>query len=175
MALALLLICLLVTVVWLTRGEQAARVAIGPGGRLLTGISIAFFVCLFVEGILGSQVREQTDILARNSESSNREDWTVALSGTTVYLVHRSFSWVLLVAATGILFFSKRGGSRPLGPKLIFGIVVGMMVLGLIMARLAVYEAVQVLHVGLTAILLAVTWRWLLDLYLALRTKPASP
>ena len=42
--------------------------------------------------------------------------------------------------------------------------VVAMMLMGVVMAHIAVYQVVQVFHVGTTAVLLAVTWHWIVRL-----------
>jgi hypothetical protein len=39
------------------------------------------------------------------------------------------------------------------------------MLMGIILAHISVYQVIQVLHVGMTAILLAVTWHWIMHLY----------
>lgn len=172
MALAFLLICFLATVVWLTRDPaKTPALKFQPGlWKRLMIVSVLFFVCLFVEGILGSQVREQTDQLAKAAGDIPREKWIGALSSTTVYLVHRSFAWTLLLTSVGMLLWSRlENGSRPLGPKIIFGIVIAMMLMGIVLAHIGVFKIVQVLHVGLTAVLLTATWLWLMDLLVARR------
>jgi heme A synthase len=42
----------------------------------------------------------------------------------------------------------------------VLAIVLSQMVLGLVMSRIHVYSWVQVLHVGLAAVLLALVWLW---------------
>ena len=171
MALAFLLIIVLVTIIWLTRSSSAssqvddsnpATVVIG---KPLLIVSLLFFGCLFCEGLMGSQVREQTDELAREIAEPDREQWIAELGSTLVYKVHRSFSWTLLVTA-GLIFYWTRKSRLAicLEPKLIIAMVFAMMIMGVIMAHVSVFQVVQVLHVGMTAILLAVTWHWVVRL-----------
>ena len=47
----------------------------------------------------------------------------------------------------------------------LIGLVVAMMLMGIVLAHIAVFQVVQVLHVGTTAVLLAVTWHWILRLW----------
>ncbi len=175
LALAFLLIIVLVSVIWLTRsqGGLAASTPVSNKSRLLW-VSLIFFGCLFGEGILGSQVREQTDQLIKVTESADNDSgekadrsvWIESLEKTLVYKIHRSFSWTLL--ATGLLIFvwsRKLTSISANEPKIILAIVLAMMIMGIIMAHIAVFQVVQVLHVGFTSILLAVTWHWILRLF----------
>ena len=54
----------------------------------------------------------------------------------------------------------------------VFAIVLAQMVLGLVMAQIHIYSWVQVLHVGLAAVLLSFVWLWLFGLT---RPQTASP
>ena len=91
-----------------------------------------------------------------------RETWTGELEQSWVYLIHRSFSWAVLGAAVWAWLLTKR--HRVGGPgrveKVAVGIVISQMVLGVVMAQIHIYSWVQVLHVGLAAILLAFVWLW---------------
>ena len=166
MALAFFLICVLVSIVHLSRPREDVSIPASDRKRLLVGSAI-FFACLFAEGLMGSQVREQTDLLAEAAVDSSRSEWIAELSSTTIYIVHRSFSWALLIVAGWLLWSVHR--QRPelqRHPNAIFAIVVAMMLMGVILAHVAVYRSVQVLHVGMTAVLLAVTWSWMTQLWL---------
>ena len=175
MALAFLLIAVLVTVIWLTRPEPSFVKSAPLGSSKLLVVSWVFFACLFGEGLMASQVREQTDELQKTvataSESNERASWSEELGKTLVYKVHRSFSWVLLI--TAILIFRWRGQLQQPArePTLILGFIVAMMLMGVVMAHIAVFQAVQVLHVGSTAVLLAIAWHWLVRLMAANRSK----
>jgi cytochrome c oxidase assembly protein subunit 15 len=169
MALAFGLICLLTTAVRLTGKASMRPVAtFGPLRRRIAVVSVLFFLCLVVEGILGSQVREHTDELAKSAGHLARAEWTGLLEQTTIYLVHRSASWSLLVTSALLLFWvqcSPRPGA--VRPRLLFVGVLAMMVMGVILAHVAVFRVIQVLHVGMTAVLLSVAWAWLLELFTA--------
>tara|TARA_R110002096_G_scaffold238581_10_gene430193 strand:+ start:11993 stop:12991 length:999 start_codon:yes stop_codon:yes gene_type:complete len=168
MALALLLICVLVTITWLSRTPKVLDIG---ETRHLRWVSLLFFVCLFAEGIFGSQVREMTDQLAKAAGDMPRSEWIGALASTSIYQIHRSFSWSLLVSAGAVFWLARRSrsGAEAWEPKVILGIVLAMMCMGIILAHVAIYPVVQVLHVGLTAILLAVTWKWVLEVLSAPR------
>ena len=117
------------------------------------------------EGILGSQVREKTDALGHAHADQPRAEWIEELEQSWVYLVHRSFSWAL-VALAAVFFFKTRqasvGGSVGRAPTIIFAIMLSQMVLGLLLAFAGVPPVVQVLHVGLSSILVATEFYFLL-------------
>ena len=63
------------------------------------------------------------------------------------------------------LLGEKKDATATARAKLIVAMVVSMMLMGIILAHISVFQVVQVLHVGMTAILLAVTWHWIMRLY----------
>lgn len=169
MALALLLIAVLVTVIFLTRPESSPVGVPGARRKYLKLVSLIFFVCLFGEGLVGSQLRERTDEMAMTSESGEgieRDKWGEELAGTMIFKFHRSFSWTLLITSI-MLFFLCQGITEwnPAEPKWILAMVLGMMVMGVVLGHIKIYPIVQVLHVGTTGVLLAVTWHWIAKLW----------
>jgi cytochrome c oxidase assembly protein subunit 15 len=169
MALAFLLIAVLVTIIWLS-GPEISRKAISlPQRRRLKIVSLMFFACLFGEGLLGSQLREQTNELAITAETEQgieREKWGAELGATIIYKIHRIFSWSLLLTS-GLLFFwmTRAKDWQVVEPKLIFAMVVAMMLMGVVLGHVAIYPIIHVLHVGMTSVLLAVTWHWIMRLW----------
>ena len=163
MAMAFFLICVLVTLTHIT--GRTERPALSPPQRKqLLVLAVLFCIALLFEGLLGSQVREQTDQLAKAAGATQRSEWIAALESTTLYLVHRSFSWTLLLLAVAQVVIARRTGLRITAPHLIFALVTSMMIMGVVLAHVAVFAVIQILHVGTTAILLAVAWSWILQL-----------
>lgn len=123
-------------------------------------------VVIVVEGIIGSQVREITDEMAKSHLNVPRELWRDELEKSWLYLAHRSFSWVVLFAMVWAWLLAKR--HRKGGPgkveKTAGLIVLTQMVLGVVMSQMHIFSWVQVLHVGLAAVLLTVVWLWLFGL-----------
>jgi cytochrome c oxidase assembly protein subunit 15 len=169
MALAFLLIAVLVTIIWLSLPDKLDGAILSPQRNRLKIVSMIFFMCLFGEGLLGSQLREQTDelaITAETEEGIEREKWGEELAATIIYKIHRSFSWSLLLTS-GLLFYwvTRERNWQVAEPKFIFSMVVAMMLMGVVLGHVAIYPVVQVLHVGMTAVLLAVTWHWIMRLW----------
>ena len=88
------------------------------------------------------------------------------MAATVIYKIHRSFSWSLLLTS-GLLFYWVRREKdwQVVEPKLIFAMVVAMMLMGVVLGHVEIHPAIQVLHVGMTAVLLAVTWHWIMRLW----------
>ncbi len=163
MALAILLLCVLVFVAWrgcerpwrLPLQSSAARSA-----TLLAGLLFAFVV---IEGVLGSQVREMTDHLAKQHAGELRAQWVMELEQSAVYLAHRSFSWLVLLAACAYGWVARRalGNLRWLEWSVI-ALVVAQMVLGVVLAHLGILPLAQILHIGLSSLLVSGLFLWLL-------------
>ena len=162
LALAMSLLGTLAYCAW--RGtDHVWRIAMAPGplARLRWLVTVLLLV-IVAEGILGSQVREMTDELAKAHANVERSSWAHELEGSWMYLVHRSFSWVVLGLTLWAWTLTKRHRSGGAGrvERVVLGIVISQMVLGVVMAQIHIYSWVQVLHVGLAAILLTFVWLW---------------
>ncbi len=162
LALAMALLGMLAYCAW--RGTDSPwRIEMeeAPLARLRVGVTLLLLLVI-AEGILGSQVREMTDVLAKVHANESRDSWAGELEGSWIYLAHRSFSWVVL-GVTGWVWAMTRQ-HRKGGPgrveKVVAGIILAQMVLGLVMAQVHLYSWVQVLHVGLAAVLLTFLWLW---------------
>ncbi len=163
LALAMALICVLTYCVW-AGAERPLKLAIRTNASLVRNIVVLLLAAVVVEGILGSQIREMTDELAKSHLDSPRSSWIGELEGSATYLIHRSFSWIILIATVYAFWLAKRSQSGKATPSQIgvLAIVFAQMVLGLVMAQVHIYSWVQVLHVGLAAILLSLVFRWFL-------------
>lgn len=175
MALAMLLIAIQSFTVW--RGEASPRCLLPAGApvKAARAWTVLLFLLVVAEGIMGTQIREVTDEMAKSHAQAPRETWIGELEATTVYLVHRSFSWLILIVAAAAWWLTKKaaGGKAGRAPSLALGIVVVQMVLGVVMAQIHIFAAVQVLHVGLAGILLSAVVFWICGLS-ASRAAPAE-
>ena len=162
MALAIAMLCVLVFVAW--RGcDRPWKLSASSCKNGLSKLALLLFVVVLAEGVLGSQIREKTDELKRTHPDEPRSVWVGELEQSTTYLVHRSGSWAILLLS--VYFYAKAkqaktGASRV--EKIILGSVLGQMVLGLVLSQVGILPFAQVLHVGLSAILISVLLLWLL-------------
>ncbi|NIP96446.1 MAG: hypothetical protein GWO24_24645, partial [Akkermansiaceae bacterium] len=108
MALAILLVCVLVFVAWRGREVPWRRRIRGPGGKVLWWLALGVFALTVVEGVMGSQVRELTDEFARTFGSETRAEWTAKLEHSAIYLVHRSFSWLIVLGTAGFVVLGRK-------------------------------------------------------------------
>ena len=166
LALAMALTGMLVFCAWggcdRPRRIQMAAKALMQSRWLVT----ALLVLVVAEGILGAQVREMTDEMAKGHgdlpQDASRSSWIGQLEASALYLAHRSGSWLILILATVSWWHSRRHGEgrQHWGQHGVLGIVWAQMLLGVIMAQIHIYSWVQVLHVGLAAVLLSLLWLW---------------
>jgi cytochrome c oxidase assembly protein subunit 15 len=138
---------------WTIAGDEAFRQRM----RWITGLLL---VLIFVEGVLGTRIRELNSNLAKTHLGMGRAEWIGILEHTWAYLIHRSFSWLILATAAFAWWRSRQVGRPGKAATGALVVVLGQMVLGLIMARVEIHPAVQVAHLGLSAILLSLTMLW---------------
>lgn len=167
LALAMLLLGTLSYCAW--RGtDHPWRASIHPeaAGRLRVALLVLLGVVV-AEGIMGSQIRELTDEMAKSHHLSPRSEWIGELEQRWIYLIHRSFSWAVLAASLWAYRIAGRQGRPGRVGTAVLGIVLAQMVLGVVMSQIHLYAWVQVLHVGLAAVLLALVWLWLFGVWRA--------
>jgi len=131
--------------------------------RELSIVGITLLILTLAEGILGSQVRELTDELGKAYPEGNRAEWSEILKNSTIYLVHRSFSWVIFFLGIALAWMSKKQDSLKLLEFSILGIVFAQMIMGIVLSHFGVFGAIQVLHVFASALLLVSNVFWVFN------------
>jgi cytochrome c oxidase assembly protein subunit 15 len=168
MALAILLQCLLVYAAWAgTNAPWRLNVASAPA-RGLFWLAAALLTLVVLEGVMGSQVREMTDALAKLHQGEARNQWVWELEQSNAYIYHRSFSWAIFGGA--VLFgWRVRQVMGRLGwlEQVIVGLVFAQMVLGIILAHVGIVRSAQVLHIGLSSLLVSGLFLWILGVWRA--------
>jgi len=160
MALAILLLCVLVYVAW--RGTEEPW-QLNLAQRRPFVIALVLFSLVIIEGVMGSQVREMTDHLAKLHMGEQRVQWVAELEQSWVYLVHRSFSWLILGAAIWFGIAAKKALGQLRWLELgIIALVLSQMVLGLVLSQVGIVRIAQVLHIGLSSLLVSGLFLWLL-------------
>ncbi len=162
MALAIAMLCVLIFIAW--RGcDSPWRLTLSNCHTGLKKIAVLLFILVLAEGVLGSQIREKTDELKKTHPDAPRSEWVGELEQSVTYLIHRSGSWAILLAATYFFIIASRAntGAKPL-ERIILAAVLSQMVLGLILSQVGILPITQVLHVGLSAILVSSLFLWLL-------------
>ena len=167
MALAILLMCVQVAVVW-GGAEKPWSMKFTDGMKnQLKWVGLGLMALIVLEGVMGSQVREMTDELKNSHGSAPRSEWVTELEQSLVYIVHRSFSWAILII--GLWWFVLNKKHRVGGVKwqelLVLGTIFAQMILGLILSNVGVLKVVQVLHIGLSSLMVCGMFVWLLGVF----------
>lgn len=157
MALAFLQLFILTYIYWAGGGQGAPRPVIAGPPRSHVMVLLA---CVMIEWAMGSQIREVTDHLMMERGVGSRASWIDEVSTTWIYLIHRSFSWSILIAA---LWLGYQARWKGVVPRFTLGLVLALMVMGVILSFSGIHALVQVLHVGLAGTLVSVVYYWWLS------------
>jgi cytochrome c oxidase assembly protein subunit 15 len=170
MALALVIVAL---VVWIVDRARDRSIALPALSRGTIAILLLCIVLTAVQTVLGTQVREQIDTVARAMGEATRGTWIAELGGQ--YLFHRSFAWVLL--ATNALLVMRmlreaQGFARTQRRVAALALLVlAAAVSGIILQELDMPAPAQPLHLMLAALTLGVQFGLLFE---SLRRTPAA-
>ena len=154
MALAFLQLFVLTYLYWAGVRPGIFRTQIAGPSRPQVMILLS---CVMIEWAMGSQIREVTDGLMREQGIASRGSWIDEISESLIYLIHRSFSWSILIAALWLGYKSSWKGRIP---RLVLGLVFALMLMGLILSTSGIHAVVQVLHVGVAGALVAAVYYW---------------
>lgn len=162
MALAILQLCMMVFVAW--RGcDQPWSLNPSKGLASLRLLGYLLLVLVLVEGVLGSQVREKTDTLKKTHAMAARSEWVGELEQSATYLIHRSGSWLILLVAGMFFLRCLRAQTGAVWlERVVVGIIIAQMILGLVLSKVGILPVTQVLHIGLSSILVCALFLWLL-------------
>jgi len=153
---AIILFCLLIAIamgackIWPNLGFGMA-----PGvHRQVRFFAIVFFIAASIQVVLGAQVREAIDVAVHHARDAGevlpRTLWVEAAG--LVHKFHRSFAWVLVVSALGIIVPVLRSGVSgwrrvvPIGTALV---LLGQMITGITLDRYGMPPGSQIFHLGL--------------------------
>ena len=154
MALAFLQLFVLTYLSWAGVRPGSLRTQIAGPSRPQVMILLS---CVMIEWAMGSQIREVTDRLMMEQGIASRGTWIDEISESFIYLIHRSFSWSILIAALWLGYKSRWKGKIP---RLVLGLVFALMLMGLILSSSGIHAVVQVLHVGGAGGLVAAVYYW---------------
>lgn len=162
MALAIVMLCVLVFIAW--RGtDHPWHLTFQSSPARAQAVGWVLFILVVFEGVMGSQVREMTDHLAMVHSGQNRAQWVGELERSMVYLIHRSFSWLIL---GGAIWFAaevrKALGTLRWLEKSIVSLVLSQMALGVVLSHIGIVKIAQILHIGLSSLLVSALFLWLL-------------
>lgn len=156
MGLALLIVAMLIYAV--DRSQRNTEVEVEPV-EAVPGLTIWLWgatLLTFGQIVLGTQVREQIDLIAAAANYLNRAEWVEQLGAT--FRFHRTFSAVLLLVNVYVAYQLYRLPSIRLQRLAItiLSVLAGEIVAGVALAYLAFPAAVQPVHLTLATLLFGV-------------------
>lgn len=130
-------------------------------------MSVVIVLIALVQVILGTQVREEIDVIAKVSE--NRSTWIESL--TSIFKVHRSFSILVTLLLIWMFVRSKGLVKVPRALKGIFWIAALEIIVGVILAYANVPAPAQPIHLLLAIFWFACGWYFLLQVWSPLKVS----
>jgi len=167
MVLALLLVCLLLYVHYRSKKLAYKTKPQTEKANSLFWTMVVAFVLMNIQIVLGTQVREQVDIVAMKFGDMFRSTWVEHLGSS--FLVHRSYSLLLLLIHLYFIYVVYKYTSRDshifkwsqwLVLVIVFAIVTGMA-----MAYFGIPAFLQPVHLLLGSLIIGVQFVILLQLY----------
>ncbi|MCA6073630.1 COX15/CtaA family protein [Fulvivirga sedimenti] len=145
MLLAIVIVGMLVYLVYRSRKSftEPYRIKEGLRSPLMFFLVVAM-VIMVVQIVLGTQVREEIDVIAESLGASARESWIGMLD--MIFVVHRSFSWIILFLNGYLFYLLWKQGIRLGLIGSICLMVFGSFVSGVIMAYAGMPAAAQPVH-----------------------------
>jgi cytochrome c oxidase assembly protein subunit 15 len=143
--LALLIVFLQLYILRLVAPSQQRNIRIS---RSYTWIILSIFIITFFQMFLGTQVREEIDVLRKAGVS--RETWSELLS--IGFFVHRSFSWIVLGVMSWMMYKNYKNQDMRIF-HWAFGILILELFTGIFLNHLNMPALIQTLHLLLACIL----------------------
>jgi cytochrome c oxidase assembly protein subunit 15 len=162
MVVALVILAIAVAIIYRAKklNGKAGEIPLSDSLKKISVIAILFTI---IQIMLGTQVREEVDLLVRNFDPSLRDQ--IISNTSAVFLVHRSFSILILLLNGWWLFrLYKENASSTLkgyGTSLIL-LLVAEAGAGIILSRFALPAAVQPVHLLLGCLIFALQFIMLL-------------
>lgn len=132
-------------------GRKFEKKASGASFPLL----FAALVLALVQILLGTQVRESIDVIAREGEVL-RENWVSALG--TDFEIHRSFSWLVVFLNLGWMGMARKHGFRLREMTLTLGLLIVQLIGGIVLAYAGMPAGFQPLHLLGGILMFDVLW-----------------
>lgn len=161
MALALVIVAMLIYAVDRSQQVNEPLAASQPASATVVDAGLKPWLWLaalltFAQIILGTQVREQVDIVAAAADHQNRAGWVVQLG--TVFYLHRSFSIALLLLNLYVarrLYAKRHAAFRGLTTSML--VLLGIEILaGILLSYFALPAAIQPVHLMVATMLFGV-------------------
>jgi cytochrome c oxidase assembly protein subunit 15 len=128
-----------------------------------------FLIVLFVQSILGTMVRIHVDDISKTLNYEQRETWLADMP--LMFLIHRGFSWVVLLFALFMGWYCKNIPAIKNKVFMLAGIILLSMTTGIILFYANMPAAAQPIHLLLATMAITQTFSVLLQT----RQRPPGP
>ena len=156
MLLAMIIMMVLIYAVFKASSSSMTIKLPKPADSWLLWTVLFLLISTLIQLVLGTQVREIIDVIKGLSEAPPREIWISRVG--LIDEVHRSFSWVILIAGAGTLYLSYwwiESGTIKKMATTIFGLILLQITTGIGLYYLGFPPVYQVVHLTGVAVLLA--------------------
>ena len=161
MFLALVIVAFLIYLLKISNPEPSKAIISGPASLRI--VLIGCMVVLFAQIFLGTKVREAIDMIS--GSNLVRSQWIDNLG--TSFLIHRSFSWIVLILHLLLLYLLRKTSGNKALPLSLIILILGTLLTGTGMAYFGVPPFLQPLHL----VLATITFGLQLYAYLNLNTE----
>lgn len=139
MLLALLIVALLCAIVVKANSNLSVFI---EANKFIKPMLVLAMLAMLAQVVFGTQVREAIDVVAASLTA--RANWIESLG--IEFIIHRSFSWVVLFINAWVLFQLYRVGQFNTTSRLLSGVIVLTILSGTAMAYLGVPAFIQPVH-----------------------------
>ncbi|MFK7899304.1 MAG: heme A synthase [Cyclobacteriaceae bacterium] len=152
MFIALVIALLLIYLYYESITDKEKKIAVDTTNKKVRLYLIASIVLLFIQVLLGTNVREQIDVIAKSVLANARNQWIAELD--IVFYIHRSFSVVIVILQVLILRAIKKEKKFTLFYRIILIAIMVEIAVGAYMAYFSIPAFLQPIHllVGLVLV-----------------------
>lgn len=146
MLFALIIVGIQLKIIRLAR-NRTFQLKLSPAFKYLFYFSLAL---TFFQIILGAQVRQEVDFLVK--DGVDRSAWIDGMGGK--FFIHRSFSWLLLLVNSYLLWLNHKNAYGIPTLKYIVGLLILLFITGVLFSYAGMPAVIQPLHLLIATVLL---------------------
>ncbi|HET6225509.1 MAG TPA: COX15/CtaA family protein [Bacteroidia bacterium] len=174
MVVALVILSIAILIIY--KAKTSVTENINKADPLLKRWSIIVFIATIYQIMMGTQVREEVDVLLKNFDAIYRSEIIGHLSNT--FITHRSFAIAITLLNAGFIFKihkNKLSASITTLSKWLGVFILIEIMTGIILSRFALPASAQPTHLLLACIIYGLQWMLILNLWKKQQTSVYFP